>query len=351
MASTAKAATKDSSPLSFMTRLSQHVYLYRPSTAFSPTTVTTGKRPPPKLILLCSWMGARDPHIAKYITPYQALFPSTPILLIKSEMKHVFKPKSAWPEMEGVVPVLREILGSDMLQQGSDSFGSVEGGGESSTALTSSTCTTSNEQDPELLIHLFSNGGSAQLLSLHHYLQSQSSLRLRFPPHLTIFDSAPGQMSYSPTYLALSHVLLPPASRSPFPLWLFSPSTLRRFIISSLLHLWVSLLWTSNFVSRLLRLRFLESPLGKLAREQNDTTPDKGRAEREKGRMYVYSEEDELVGWRDVEAHMAEARARGVKVRGEKFAGTGHVGHARGGGNAERYWEVVKSFWDGEGWK
>ncbi|KAJ4374709.1 hypothetical protein N0V85_009051, partial [Neurospora sp. IMI 360204] len=285
MASTAKPVTKDSSPLSFMTRLSQHVYLYRPSTTLSPTTTaTTGNRPPPKLILLCSWMGARDPHIAKYITPYQALFPSTPILLIKSEMKHVFKPKSAWPEMEGVVPVLREIFGSEMLQQGSDSFGSVEG--ESSTTLTSSTSTTSdsNEQDPELLIHLFSNGGSAQLLSLHHYLQSQSSLRLRLPTHLTILDSAPGQMAYFPTYLALSHVLLPPASRSPFPLWLFSFSTLRRLIISSLLHLWISLLWTSNFLSRLLRLRFLESPLGKLAREQNDTTPDKGRAERERGR-------------------------------------------------------------------
>ncbi|KAK3345683.1 hypothetical protein B0H65DRAFT_589253 [Neurospora tetraspora] len=358
MASTAKAVTKDSSPLSFMTHLSQHVYLYRPSTSTTPsptTTTTTGKRPPPKLILLYSWMGARDPHIAKYITPYQALFPSTPILLIKSEMKHVFKPKSAWPEMEGVVPVLREIFGSEMLQPGSDNFGSVEG--ESSTALASSTTSNSihreNEEDPdpELLIHLFSNGGSAQLLSLHQYLLSQSTLRLRLPSHLTIFDSAPGKMAYFPTYLALSHVLLPPPSRARFPLWLFSLSTLRRLFVAPLIHLWVSLLWTSNFLSRLLRLRFLESPLGKLAREQNDTAPDKGRAEREKGRMYIYSEEDELVGWRDVEGHMAEAKRRGKRVRGEKFAGTGHVGHARGGGNAERYWGVVNSFWEGEGWR
>ncbi|KAK3493482.1 hypothetical protein B0T13DRAFT_438446 [Neurospora crassa] len=354
MASTVKAVTKDSSPLSFMTRLSQHVYLYRPSssTTLSPTTTTTttttpGNRPPPKLILVCSWMGARDPHIAKYITPYQALFPSTPILLIKSEMQHVFQPKTSWPDMQVTVPVLREIFGSEMLQHGSDRFGS------STTALSSSSTPTNDstekeeEDQPTLLIHLFSNGGSAQLLSLHHYLlQSESHLRL--PPHLTIFDSAPGQIAYFPTYRALSHVLLPPSSRAgSSSLW----DTLRRMFISPLLHIWVSLLWTSNFLSRLLKLRFLESPLERAAREQNDRTPGKGRAEREKGRMYFYSEEDELVGYRDVEAHMEEAMRKGTGgIRGEKFAGTGHVGHAKGEKNAERYWSCVRGFWEGEGW-
>lgn len=123
--------------------------------------------------------------------------------------------------------------------------------------------------------------------------------------------------------------------------------------ISPLLHMWVSLLWTSNFLSRLLKLRFLESPLERAAREQNDRTIGKGRAERERGRMYFYSEEDELVGYKDVEAHMEDAQKGRVgkgKVRGEKFAGTGHVGHARGEKNAERYWSCVRGFWEGEGW-
>ncbi|KAA8630641.1 hypothetical protein SMACR_08719 [Sordaria macrospora] len=360
MASTTKAVTKDGGPLSFMTRLSQHVYLYRPSpTSITTTTTTTSsKRPPPKLILLFSWMGARDPHIAKYLTPYyQSLFPSTPILLIKSEMKHIFNPKSFWPEMEqaGVVDVLRDIFGADMLRAGSHSFGNLEGG--STTALASPAASNNDstkeekEEDPELLIHLFSNGGSSQLLSLHHYLLSRSSLQLRLPPHLVIFDSAPGQMAYFPSYLALSHVLLPPASRARFPLWLFTPATLQRVLIGPLIHLWVSFLWTCNFLGRFVPfLSKLESPLGRLAREQNDTSPNKGRAERERGRMYIYSEGDELVNWKDVEGHMDEARQRGVRVRAEKFEGTGHVGHARGAGNDGRYWGCVGSFWEGEGW-
>ncbi|KAK1773061.1 hypothetical protein QBC45DRAFT_364552, partial [Copromyces sp. CBS 386.78] len=370
MASTTKAVTKDNGPLSFMTRLSQHVYLYRPTTT-STTTTTSRHRPPPKLVLLFSWMGARDPHIAKYITPYQALFPSTPILLIKSEMKHIFKPMSFWPEMEHVVPVLSEIFGSDMLRPGSRSFGtSIRDTESTTTALTSSppasnsnSNSTNPEEDPQLLIHLFSNGGSSQLLSLHTYLQSQSQsqsqshlhLRFRLPSHLVIFDSAPGQMAYLPSYLALSHVLLPPASRLRFPLWLFSLSTLRRALVAPLIHAWVSFLWTCNFLGRRVRsvplLSALESPLGRGAREQNDATPGKGRAERERGRMYIYSEEDELVNWRDVEGHLAEARRqKGMKVRGEKFGGTGHVGHARGKGNEERYWGVVGDFWGGGGW-
>ncbi|KAK3950183.1 hypothetical protein QBC32DRAFT_376841 [Pseudoneurospora amorphoporcata] len=368
-----RTVTKDNGPLSFMTRLSQHVYLYRPTTT---STTTTTSRPPPKLILLFSWMGARDPHIAKYITPYQALFPGTPILLIKSEMKHVFKPQSSWPEMEHVVPVLREIFGSDMLlRPGSHRFGtsSIRDTESTTTALTSSppasnssSSSSSNsnstnpeeeeeeEEDPQLLIHLFSNGGSSQLLSLHTYLQSQSHLQLRLPRHLVIFDSAPGQMAYLPTYLALSHVLLPPASRLRFPLWLFSFSTLRRALVAPLIHAWVSFLWTCNFLGRrrssVSLLSRLESPLGRGAREQNDTTPGKGRAERERGRMYIYSEEDELVNWRDVERHLAEARQKGMKARGEKFEGTGHVGHARGAANEERYWGIVGDFWEGGGW-
>src|SRR5690606_27849136 len=111
------------------------------------------------------------------------------------------------------VPVLREIFGSEMLQSGSSNFGTIHDA-DSSTGLTSSPVGTNDEEekDPELLIHLFSNGGSSQLLTLHSYLLSQAGLNLRLPSHLVIFDSAPGQMAYWPSYTALSHVLLPPPS-------------------------------------------------------------------------------------------------------------------------------------------
>ncbi|KAK3311795.1 hypothetical protein B0H66DRAFT_539123 [Apodospora peruviana] len=93
MASNAPASEAGKNgPLSFMTKLSPCVYIYRPSntgdrsvsTPAAESVVSARTTPhqattTPKFILLATWMGARDPHIAKYVLPYQALFPSAQI--------------------------------------------------------------------------------------------------------------------------------------------------------------------------------------------------------------------------------------------------------------------------------
>ena len=74
-----------------------------------------------------------------------------------------------------------------------------------------------------------------------------------------------------------------------------------------------------------------------------------GVLSRERARTYVYSAEDEMVEWRDVERHAAEARqARGeadttVPVRTERFHGSSHVAHVRL--EPERYWRIVDETW------
>ncbi|KAJ4286566.1 hypothetical protein N0V88_007988 [Collariella sp. IMI 366227] len=88
---TTKPAAK---PLGFMSKLSPCVYLHDPegsSPVLSITDATPSLNPPPKLIILASWMGARDPHIAKYLVQYQALYPSSPILLLRSEARHFLR--------------------------------------------------------------------------------------------------------------------------------------------------------------------------------------------------------------------------------------------------------------------
>lgn len=85
-------------------------------------------------------------------------------------------------------------------------------------------------------------------------------------------------------------------------------------------------------------------PIEKLRRELNDRDVVK-----EASRCYVYSEEDQLVGWRDVEDHAREAEKRGFEVRRERMVGGGgHCAHARGEGG-KRYWEVVREAWE-VGW-
>src|SRR5947207_776663 len=65
----------------------------------------------------------------------------------------------------------------------------------------------------------------------------------------------------------------------------------------------------------------------------------------EKGvKCYVYSKEDELVMWEDVEKHADGAERRNWRVKRERFKGSKHIGHMLV--DKERYWEVVRATWE-----
>lgn len=59
-------------------------------------------------------------------------------------------------------------------------------------------------------------------------------------------------------------------------------------------------------------------------------------------RCYIYSDGDELVDWRHVEAHAEEAGRMGLVVRREKFEGSSHVAHMRA--DPDRYWGITKEY-------
>jgi hypothetical protein len=65
-------------------------------------------------------------------------------------------------------------------------------------------------------------------------------------------------------------------------------------------------------------------------------------------RCYVYSKEDELIKWEDVEEHAglaqeAEGEEGGKRVTLELFSGP-HVAHLKG--ERKRYTEVVRRLWE-----
>lgn len=123
-------------------------------------------------------MDARDAHIAKYVTRYQALYPTSSILLVKSSFMCFLRPKTARRDLQPAVHVIRNEVGA------AETF----------------------DEKPQMLVHLFSNGGSCML----HYLydeyarvpeRSGASARHKsdqsvLPPHVTIFDSVPGRWTY-----------------------------------------------------------------------------------------------------------------------------------------------------------
>lgn len=60
-------------------------------------------------------------------------------------------------------------------------------------------------------------------------------------------------------------------------------------------------------------------------------------------RLYVYSASDKIVRFDLVEAHIEEAKERGLDVTVERFETSAHVSHARK--DPERYWAAVERVW------
>ncbi len=289
-------------PLAFMTQLSPCVYFYRPTAPLPQTTAS--QTPVPKLIVLASWMGAREPHIAKYLIQYQALFPSSPILLLRAEPRHFLRPRGSAREFAPAVPVVRSIF-PELLEGGATSNDDKQ---------------TAPPKRPEILIHAWSNGGASALLNLRRAL---GPTPVSLPPYTLVLDSTPGMFRYRAAYLAFTTGLTGMAK------WLVAP----------LMHLVCVWYW---FMHELVG-RGRTGPLEGLRTALNDGASRRSEVRR----AYIYGERDRLVHWRDVEAHAAEAEARGFNVRTEKFDGGEHVAHVRV--DPERYWRVAKQTWEGLG--
>ena len=269
-------------PFPGMTQIGPSIYSYIPPQERQDPSA-------PKLVVLCSWMAAHPTHITKYITGYQTVFPTAQILLIRSEAPDIIYRSTA---------ILRRRI-------------------QPALDVVRSTC-AKEPSHPEILLHVFSNGGSHQATNLlRNY---QSAIGQRFPLHAKILDSCPGRGNFQRSYLALSA----PFDRQPA--YLRLPSSLAVIIVLCI-H-W--LLVTSSL---------FENPIEIIRRGLNDE-----HVARETKRVYIYSDVDRMVHWQEVEDHAADARSKGFAADLERFEGSGHAAHVRVGGG-ERYWQIVKDLW------
>jgi len=287
MALDALAASGD--PLSTMTKISPIAYLYRPEPKVGAKSLWTP--PMPKLIVVCTWLGAKDQHIAKYIVRYQVVYPNSQILLIRCEFAHLLDPDVAVREIRPAVSAVREAAGGGMITY---------------------------SRKPEMLVHVFSNGGSSMLCHLYQAYKPSS-----LPRHVTIFDSAPGQWSYKSCLTAVS----------------VGVSGKWKFLLAPIFHIMVIGYYVKHFVFPWNRGR--GDPLARWAATHNDRATNAAELKR----TYIYSDEDQLVASGAVEEHGAEAKRKGFEVRMEKFVGSGHVAHTKT--EVERYWRIVDDTWRG----
>lgn len=285
--------TSSQGPLSAMVKISPIAYLYRPEPKVGAKTPSLWTPPAPKLIVVCTWLGAKDQHIAKYIVRYQVVYPTSPILLIRCEFAHVLNPDLAVREIQPAVPALREAFGGN-------------------------TAAASSSNKPEMLVHVFSNGGSSMLCHLYDAYKPSS-----LPRHVTIFDSAPGQWSYKSCLTAVS----------------VGVSGKWKFLLTPFFHVMVIGYYVKHFIFPWNRTR--GDPLARCAATHNDPAINAAEVRR----AYIYSDADQLVASDAVEKHGADAKRKGFEVRMEKFVGSGHVAHTKT--EVERYWRIVDDTWRG----
>ena len=248
----------------------------------------------PSIIILTTWMSASPLHITKYLVGYQTYYPGSLVLLIRSSPSDMILP-SKGAQKRGIVPAAEAILSH--LDLGSDRRDST---------------------NPEILLHIFSNGGCYQACNLIRTYQQISSNA--FPQFVTIFDSCPGRATVVRSIRALSAPLPSNPAFRALPLLLI-------YIV--VLSYWI------------IHVPFgITDPIEHLRRSLYDSV----LMASEKRRCYIYSEADQMVDFNDVESHAQEAVRRGLVVDTEKFEGSAHCAHIRVGGGL-RYWDIVRKTW------
>ncbi|KAI5928105.1 hypothetical protein F4810DRAFT_178461 [Camillea tinctor] len=272
-----------------VTRLSSQVAIFKPQEADIQPQATQA----PNLVLFASWMDARDVHIMKYITQYSVIYPSSPILLVKFAMKGMFA-SVANKAVQPAVWYLRSLIDSGVL--------------------------SASPPRPEILVHIFSNGGCTTMQTIYEDFQQKTGQA--FPLHAAVYDSCPGLYVFRTTYHAFM---------------VGFPAGVLRMIAAPIIAIMIICL--SAWHSRPLRFLTGDDLLSRNSKAHNDPNLVK-----QTNRSYIYGKADAMVDWRHVEAHSRAAMQKGFVVRAELFDQSPHVSHMRYDGG--RYWKIVTDTWE-----
>ncbi|PVH91330.1 hypothetical protein DM02DRAFT_546041, partial [Periconia macrospinosa] len=227
-------------------RFGPHIFLY------TPPEYRVGH-----LIILCTWMGAADKHIDKYIKIYRQQVPTAKILLLRSVVWSMIDSYSS--QQRAMIPAQQVVC--DILKE----HGDLENG-------------SANEK-PRILLHMMSNGGVNSATNMLTVLEK----RLRAPLRLVgvVCDSAPNSSSYSKTCTAFKH-----SFSSGFPLNLITTAFIH--VVIALLYLWIAV--GNEAPEDYWRRSVLDEKMIECKRI-----------------CYIASKIDKITDWKDVVSHAGEA--------------------------------------------
>ncbi|KAJ5819250.1 hypothetical protein N7474_004841 [Penicillium riverlandense] len=266
----------------------QHIHLYEPvSSAAAPTSS-------PALVILCTWLGGATPRrINKYVAQYRQMYPGACILLLTTTLPDLmFRSFSTLRNrLKPAGRAIRRVL-----------------------ALHGSRGT---------LLHLFSHGGGNIAVQLALSLKEEEDAGAAFFSSLRgiILDCCPGDDTL---HRAIG------AARMSVPQTAVAQVLERAFLSPTL-----------TVVNRLQHAGVLRS-----VRDLRALLLDASIFGTKPRRLYIYSKEDVMVGWEDVQMHVEDARALGYSTQELVFEHGQHCGLVME--DPDRYWTTVQRFWLGE---
>ncbi|KAL3479734.1 hypothetical protein BJX99DRAFT_221665 [Aspergillus californicus] len=278
------------------TQLSPCIYTQEPDTSAE----DTGDYPP--TILIAFWMNASSRALVKYVAQYRRLAPRAKIIFIRTASSEFILRPTKRAQYARLAPAVEALQAS-------------------------------SPKESPVFTHMFSNGGVFATTYLLEAYQKATGHSLLVSS--TVIDSAPGIATLKASIRAFSYIL--PKQ------WIL------RLLGKVLLYTYLgTMLMFGAVLNRVFGVRdavrvtrqlindpriMAGSGLGSRSGSGQGSPPH---------RCYIYSEADELVDYRDVESHAADAEAKGFVVRREKFLGSPHVAHMMV--DSERYWDVVKLY-------
>lgn len=260
-----------------------------------------------QLIILCTWLGAARKNVAKYISLHQRIAPGVRILLIESAIPMLISTYAR--QRRAINPAVSAI--TDVLAECNEYFFYCESAHLNSHVVDAGRKipiqqnTSSTAASPQILLHVFSNGGgntTAQLL-----LTLRSRLGSPLPLAGLILDSGPSNGTYGKSYDAML-LSLPPSLLSR----LRGPVVVHFILIA--LFAWIAY---GN-----------ENPATLGRRTLLDPGVIRGVGEKGERRVcLIYSKADRMCDWRDVKEHAEESGKRGWRVEEVVFEDSGHCAH------------------------
>lgn len=258
------------------------------------------KSPPtdPTTIVIFGWGDGQPKHVAKYADGFHEQFPSARIVVVLSKTLHASNQQEE-ARIQAMMPMIDLV------------FPTPTGDG--------------GPEKERVLLHAMSNTGGIFVAAAVVAYQRRHGTDKVLPHDLLVCDSTPGSLDFASQVGRWSRAMAVGTSKY-FP-WPF-------FVTHAL---WYGFLW-GNWAFEWLRG---SEPSGVWATR---VMTDQSIAPIGPIRLYLYSKEDEIIWWEDLEANVAKVRAMGYETDMEMFEGSLHVGHMRL--HPEQYWNKVVGCWN-----